>query len=871
MKKTAITLFLVLFLMSGATFANNVIKVDREFGSSFVGNAPDRCIVIFKDGASPKSGTNALNQIANKFQVRHLKQQFPMAAQGSMGHATDKALTKYYKARFPEGNLDVVMEAYRNLPFVEEVKPVGMYLVTATPNDAYYNDPPPEFPYSQWHYWDSYGIEADNAWDLETGDPDVVCAVIDGGVRYYHYDLGGTNPPGPNDNSTNGNIWVNQGEIPGNGIDDDNNGYVDDVIGWDFVDDGRQCIDTDCGTVDNDPSDYGGHGTHVSGTIAAITNNDPTFGVAGVAGGWNNGTTDDIANGVKIMCLRAGFATRRGGVMYMDMVAEALYYIATMVDKGVNVTAVNCSWGSSDLIGPAVDAVIARDVMVIVACGNANNEVADYLGTREDCMDVGATDQNGDPASFSTYGSWVDIAAPGVSILSTYHNSDDPTGDYISLMDGTSMSCPHVVGVAGLLESYDPSLSSQDKWDLIMNTAKWYNPTKYVGVGIVDVRAALDAIGGGGCDVTAAFSAAPTSGCAPLNVNFVDLSAGSVISWDWDFGDGVGSSTAQNPSYQYNAPGTYSVTLTAYSATCSDDEVKTGFITVQTVPVADFSGTPTFGYASLTVDFTDLSSGNPDLWSWDFGDGGGSSTSQNPTYIYSTAGTYTVTLTASNACGSDGEAKTGYITVDPAVANYLHVSAMDVYRVGNNQKSCVANVTVVDQSNDPVAGAIVYGYFNAPNTDTKSGTTLTTGVASITSDRTKVYPIDWCFTVTNVVLSGYTYDEAANAVTQGCESGPMYSMDSRSMAALPAGFSLTNHPNPFNPSTTVSFSLPDASFARLDVYNIAGQRVATLVNRHLNAGQYSFEWDGSNAASGIYFYRLTTDDFTKTKRMVLMK
>jgi len=870
MRRLTLATLLVAILLSGIALADNVIKVDREFGSSFVGYAPDRCIVIFKDGVSPQSIGKELDAVADKFQIGQLAQQFPNAATAALKHPVDRELTKYYKAKFPEGNLDEVMNAYRQLPYVEEVKPVGIYLVSATPNDRYYDDPPVEFPYDQWHYWDTYGIEADMAWDLETGNPDVVCAVIDGGVRYYHYDLGGTNPPGPNDNSTNGNIWVNTGEIPGNGIDDDNNGYIDDVIGWDFVDSGFQCTDSDCGTVDNDPSDFGGHGTHVAGTIAAITNNDPTFGVAGVAGGWNNGTTDYTANGVKIMCLRAGYMTRRGGVMYMDMVSEALYYVATMVDKGVNVTAINCSWGSSSMLAAAIDAVIARDVMVIVACGNANNTTADYLGAREDCMDVGATDQAGNPASFSTYGSWVDIAAPGVNILSTYHNSDDPSGDYIALMDGTSMSCPHVVGVAGLLESYDPSLTSQQKWDIMVNNTKWYNPTKYVGTGIVDARACLDAVGGG-CDVTADFSGTPTSGCAPLTVNFTDLSSGPVISWAWDFGDGVGTSTAENPSYQYNSPGVYTVTLTATSATCSDGETKTGYITVQTVPVANFSGSPTSGYAPLSVSFTDLSTGNPDTWSWDFGDGVGTSSAQNPNYTYNDAGTYTVTLTASNACGSDGETKPAYITVDVAPEMYMHVSAMTVTRTGNNQKSGVAQVTIVNQNNAPVVGAVVSGYFNAPNTNIKSGTTGSTGIATITSDRTKVYPSDWCFTVTNVVLAGYTYVPGDNVVTQACESGPVYGEVGDYMAALPKGFSLDNRPNPFNPSTTLSFTLPTASNVQLDIYNIVGQKVETLVNGYLEPGQYSFDWDGSNVASGVYLYRLTTDEFSKTKKMVLMK
>jgi len=88
---------------------------------------------------------------------------------------------------------------------------------------------------------------------------------------------------------------------------------------------------------------------------------------------------------------------------------------------------------------------------------------------------------------------------------------------------------------------------------------------------------------------------------------------------------------------------------------------------------------------------------------------------------------------------------------------------------------------------------------------------------------------------------------------------------------MPEGFKMGNYPNPFNPATTIVFNLPFASDTKLEVYNILGQRVATLVDEYLNSGEYSFEWDGRNVASGIYLYRLTTNEFSTTKQMVLMK
>ena len=160
------------------------------------------------------------------------------------------------------------------------------------------------------------------------------------------------------------------------------------------------------------------------------------------------------------------------------------------------------------------------------------------------------------------------------------------------------------------------------------------------------------------------FTSSPRSGCAPLTVNFTDQSTNNPTSWAWSFGDGD-SSSQQNPSHTYSSAGTYTVTLTASNACGSNSEQKINYITVNTAPVADFTGSTRSGCSPLTVDFTDQSTNNPTSWYWDFGDGNTSS-QQNPTHTYSTScgpTTYTVTLTVSNACGMDSETKTNYITV----------------------------------------------------------------------------------------------------------------------------------------------------------------------------------------------------------------
>ncbi len=160
------------------------------------------------------------------------------------------------------------------------------------------------------------------------------------------------------------------------------------------------------------------------------------------------------------------------------------------------------------------------------------------------------------------------------------------------------------------------------------------------------------------------FIANPTSGTAPLTVNFTDQSTNTPTSWRWDFGDG-GSSTGQNPSHIYNNAGTYTVKLTATNNFGSNTKTQNGLIVVNgsgSAPVAGFTATPTTGTAPLTVNFTDQSSNTPTSWQWNFGDGG-SSTEQNPVHIYQNTGNYTVKLTAKNQYGSNTLIRDDYINV----------------------------------------------------------------------------------------------------------------------------------------------------------------------------------------------------------------
>jgi len=381
-------------------------------------------------------------------------------------------------------------------PGVKQAEPIGLHPVYAVPNDGNYP--------SQWFLNQSSDkdIDAPEAWDVENGSPSIIVAVLDTGVRYYHKDLGGVNASSSNTTAADGNMWRNMAEVNGSaGVDDDSNGYVDDWIGWDFVSSAiASCWSgEDCSTADNDPRDFNGHGTHCSGIVSAMNNNG--YAVASAGGGFGTGSNTASGDGVEVMACKIGHSAsyfgQEVGYVSMAYAASALTYAA---NKGAKVA--SCSWGSSNSGGlaSALDYFIASGGLVFKAAGNSNNQTADYMCGRSDVYSVAATSQTDTKASFSSYGTWVDISAPGVSILSTWHNHAASSSDYVAYMDGTSMATPLVASCAAVVWSKNPSWTRTQVWDAVrLNTdpIDALNPS-YVGKlgsGRVNLHKAL---GGGG-------------------------------------------------------------------------------------------------------------------------------------------------------------------------------------------------------------------------------------------------------------------------------------------------------------------------------------------------------------------------------------
>ena len=322
-------------------------------------------------------------------------------------------------------------------------------------------------------------------------------------------------------------------------------------VGADFVGDGQNGIDCN------------GHGTHVAGTIG--------------------GQTYGVAKDVDIVAVRVFSCT--GGSAWTTIIAGIDWVIGNHAAGTPAVANMSLSGTAISSVDTATNNLINDGVATAVAAGNGNAlgfqaNACNYSPARVPAaMTISATDSTDTKASWANYGNCVDWFAPGVSIKSAWYSSSTAT----NTISGTSMATPHTAGVAALYLETHPTASPA-----AVRTALYDATTK----GIVKsssttnnhlLYSLFSSGGGGGTAPVAQFSGSPTTGVAPLTVQFTDSSTGSPTSWSWDFGDST-SSGAQSPSHTYTSPGVYTVSLTATNGSGSDPEVKTNYITVTAPP-----------------------------------------------------------------------------------------------------------------------------------------------------------------------------------------------------------------------------------------------------------------------------------------------
>lgn len=315
--------------------------------------------------------------------------------------------------------LFIAMEEYKKSSLVEYVEPVFIYRTTLIPNDTDFSKLWGLHNTGQTGGKPDADIDAPEAWDKISNTAPIIVGVIDTGIDYRHPDL-------------QNNIWINSGEIPNNGIDDDANGYKDDYYGYDF-------------NINNpNPLDDNRHGTHVAGTIGAVSNN--AFGVAGVA------------KNVKLMSLK--FLDWQGSGLSVNA-ARAVVYATAM---GAKLT--NNSWGGAGYSQAVYDAISAANnqgVLFIAAAGNGDylynigrdNDIYPFYPSNfnlPNVIAVASTDHNDNRSTFSNYGATtVDLGAPGSNIFSTVPNYG------FTMISGTSMATPHIAGAAVLVWQKFPS------------------------------------------------------------------------------------------------------------------------------------------------------------------------------------------------------------------------------------------------------------------------------------------------------------------------------------------------------------------------------------------------------------------------------
>ncbi len=878
----------------------------------------------------------------------------------------------------------------------------------------------------------------------------------------------------------------------------------------------------DFGDGDDDPDDDSGnpgHGTACAGVAAAIADNG--LGAVGSAGGCS------------IMPLKVA---NNAGSMYLSTAANAIYFAA---DNGADV--ISMSFGATVTYHTATDNAIQyavnAGVILLAATGNENDSTISYPAVNANVISVGAASPCGDrkrsssntdelnPGHFpdpngytcdgerwwgSNYGSAtqdsryaVDVIAPTILPTTDIQGSGGyEPGDYSGFFNGTSCSTPYAAGVCALIKSANPTWApAQIRAQLtsttidIVNVESGAGWDQYSGYGMVDAAEAV------GATVvlppTADFEGLPTAGCAPLTVNFTDLSTGDVTGWSWTFGDGQ-SSTQQNPSNVYANPGVYDVTLIATGPEGTDSKTNLGYITVGIMPVAAFassdsvgtapltvyfidlstnatgriwdfgdattdtvpfpshiytdpgtytvtliatggcapdtltkvdyvvitasappvaafSGTPvsgcaplevvftdestgditswdwdfgdgqtdtqqnpthtytasgdyevrlivmgpggvdsltvtgyisvtedvtadfsvsgTTGIAPVVIDFTDLSTGSPTSWFWDFGDAN-TDTVQNPSHTYTTAGTYSVTLIATGECGPDTLVQSDLIVVDAPPA--APVAAFS----GTPTSGCAPlEVAFTDESTGDITSWA--WNFGDGQTDTLQNPTHTYTAAGLftvsltvtgpggsdpevredyvnvdepivaafdLSDTAGLAPLAVDFTDQSSGVATFWHWDFGDATTDtvqnpshtyatvdtftvtlitgnSCSQDTLVMVDVVKVIALsavgdvvPTRYSLEqNVPNPFNPMTTIYFELPEEAAVRLQVFDISGRLVRNLLNgASLGAGRQDVVWNGKDeggqqVAAGVYFYHLSTGSFNETKRMVLVK
>lgn len=966
-----ITAIILLLACSALSFGQNetVIKKGKTLyiSNTVIIKVRNNSLQKSSSGGFNISSASALNQVLNKYSVTNIKQAFPSASALPGGPSLDGiALVKYASSKDPS---EVAKELEAS-GTVEWAEPHYIYKTTAMPEGSPAFTPnDPNFSMQWW----LTNIKAQQAWDITQGDSSVVIGIVDSGVEWAHPDL-------------SQNIYINRKEIPGNGVDDDKNGYTDDVRGWDFG--GLN------GTPDANPAeDRPQHGTHVAGIAGAVTNNG-----VGVA---------SIGNKCRLLAVKAARDDQRDeyGNAYIYYGYEGIVYA---VDNGAKI--INCSWGGPNYSRTAFSVVkyaVSKGVLIVTSAGNDASDVFQYPAAYEGVLSVGSLGQNDTRSYFTNYGAFVKVCAPGESIYATWQ-----PGGY-QFLSGTSMSTPLVSGLAGLVKTKFPSYTPAQVAEQIrvncdnidaqnpsaiyqlgsgrVNAYKALSNTQSKSVRAYDVLFTDEAPGGNGNNI---FEPGETITVKAKFQNYLSPISGLKISLE-----------SQSPAYATAGKEVYT---TGSVATLDSFNIGYQFkFTFTVTPTA-----PENSNVNMLIKFTDNAGYSDFQWI---------NTLVNPSYADMQAGQLTMTIASKgnlgfndypdNIQGTGFRYKNGPNLLFEGSLMYGNSSAKiaNGARSFDNQDSSFKSLQpfimqvpgkladyegsgIFNDSRTPKDSYGIetklssYSYASAPNDKfiilkysmtNKSGADITNlyaglffdwdinadsaqfdeagydktdnfgwarsllgrpatyaGCALISSNQYNYYAIDnegadgglgIYYQSGTPSMNGFTKAEKWTTLTNGLKktsasntdvsmvvSGGPISIAAGATAdiafAVAAGDNLAdlkntiiasrakyaqiltdvdkdvdimprefavqqNFPNPFNPSTAITYQLPEDGMVRLSVFNLLGEKISTLVNSRQSRGTHRVMFNAAenNMPSGMYIYRIEYSGKMISKKMMLVK
>ncbi|MDQ3020437.1 MAG: S8 family serine peptidase [Bacteroidota bacterium] len=950
--------FLLMFLMSSVFFAfinpdnknNTITKTNNYFKlpANLTENdyLPHTVIFKLKENNRSKASLNSIenaqiNQTLNDLNVVLVNKIFADAVKPVVDFSADGEkmadLSLIYIVKYNNTSKsieDAVNEIY-NTGEVEYAQPKYTQKLLFTPNDP-----------SLGSQYFINKIQAPAGWDIQQGDTNVVIGIVDTGTDWDHPDLAG-------------NIKYNYAD-PINGLDDDNDGYVDNFRGWDV------------GQGDNDPIVDNSHGSHVSGCADAITNNG-----AGVS-----------SPGFKCKFLPVKISN--AGVLIAGY--EGIKYAA---DHGCNI--INCSWGGGGAGAfeqeIVVYATINKNALVVAAAGNGNVSTPFYPASLKYILSVASTNSSDTKSGFSHYGNSIDVCSPGSSIFSTIYDNS------YTFLDGTSMASPICAGVCAIIKSHFPSYSGLqvgEKVRVTCDNIDAQNPS-YVGKlgkGRINMLRALtisspsvrlnsyistdgnnnvpqpnDTMNIVGTfrnylDATSNASVTITTGSTAVTLLNGSATLGAIPT----LGTFTNNSSPFKVKVNSNAPANSKIDLKVTYTDGSYSDFEYFSVTVNPTYfsmninniITTINSRGNFGYndypdnaqgegfkfrnglsltfegglvcATSSTKVSDCVRGsNQSVQSTDF-------TNIIPFQITQPG---IISSQDGNAKYNDDGAGTNKIGIEITFSSYEFTSAADSdyiimkYKIKNTTASAITNfyAGLFDDWDIGASGGLNRADWDAVNqmgyiwrTDNNPATY--TGVALLSATNANYWAIDNDNTVAGNpwgIYDGYTDIEKYQSLSSGIGrqqaggtagrdvsnivgSGPyaippgseitvtyaliagdnLADLQANCVAAklkfntllgltnynsqTPDSYSLSqNYPNPFNPTTNIKFGLTNAGFTSLKIYDALGREISNLVSENLQAGVYEVNWNASSFTSGVYFYKLESEGFAETKRMMLIK